>query len=501
MTDEEKIIDSLKKIGSSPLNSGEKKFLDNLRIKLSNHILEHSLAYAKSNQSVTLNIKWLESLINNAITVARAIIMPQKLASAILIIFILGIGTIAVASQNSLPGETLYPVKILSEEMRSSLALTPESKARVQSDFVTRRVAEVKAIMDQNDVNPEILNTALANLQKNTDDATAIIDKESQKGVNVAKLAKDINDTLDKNTEDLKQIFDDKKNNLKKEETALKDKIVEAKKTNDQGSIAALNTKLNETKDARKSFESSLNQSEEVIQKNNLAIENQMAENEKQLAKKSNAEKTIAEAKKGKQTLLSEARDKGITPAPDIFAEFDAALSKAEETYAQEKYDDAENIAREALSKLKNIEYKIDYSENGSGENNGIVKPLEKKVGALSDKNSKKITNNRRGERETKRNQDNPINRNRENIYITPSPAPIPATVPMPTQEPSLSPTPIPTATPATTPEQTSTEQTSTTTPTPMPSPNPTPGPTTITTTPSPRPSPTPRLSNSEYND
>lgn len=414
MNEEIKIIEqlrNLKKSASAPNPKNEEKFLSDLRIKLSNRILAHSALSAAPkpvstnaslsgqtagySSSITLNknpsLPWyMKFSFGHAIVVPHIAAMPQKTMVVIFIICFLSFSTIAMASQNSLPGETLYPIKILSEDVRSSLALTSESKAIIHSAFAARRVAEVKAILEQKNVKPEILNVALINLQKNTSNTALAINEESQKGTDVAALAKNINDTLEKNTESLKQIIKDKKNNLKEEETALKNKIIEAKKADDQASIKSLSKKLNETKNIRKSLESSWNKSEEALHDNTQKIENRLEEKEKQLNRKNKAEKTIAEAKKEKQDLTREILDEEPASAsPDMFAEFDAALNQAEKSYSEEKYNDAESYANSAILNLKKIEKAIE--ENDSEEKQSKVRNKTEMRNSASGKDYKKM--------------------------------------------------------------------------------------------------------------
>jgi hypothetical protein len=276
MTEETKIIEELKKIGKRSDILNEEKFLKCLKIKLSDHIAAHPAI----NQDIKTPWYFKFSLANAAsvIVIPHTIIMPQKTLAIIFIFCFLTMSTIATASQNSLPGETLYPIKILTEDVRSSLAVTPESKAKIQSSFAARRVEEVKAIMEKNEVSPEILDIALDNLHKNTAYTTTIIDEEHEKGSNIAELVKDINDTFNKNTDNLNQIFDHKNNDLKEEESSLENKIKEAKKTDDQEKIISLNTKLDETKKRRKSFESTWDKSKETLSENTHRIEDQLKE-------------------------------------------------------------------------------------------------------------------------------------------------------------------------------------------------------------------------------
>lgn len=455
MTEDTKIIEHLKNLKKNNKMPDEKKFLSDLRIKLSNRILAHSVinptlpastrfqdgfltkCFGSANTffamihprsksiagsgiviSKSASIPWyLRFSFANTLVIPHAIIMPHKTVAIVFIVCVIGLSGIALASQRSLPGDKLYPIKILSEEVQSSLAYTPESKAIIYTSFTAKRVDEVKAILDQKDISPEILDLAMTNLQKNTNDTAAIIDEESQRGADVATLAKNINDSLDDSTEKLKQIFNNKKDDLKKEEVKLKDKIAEAIKTNDQATVASLTTRLGVTKNIRKSLESRWNNNEKTIKEKTNKIEKQMDDKEKLLNKKNRAEKTIAEAKNEKQQLVSDLLQRDTALAtPDMFNEFDFFLNMAEKAYSENNYDDAQSAANESIAKLKIIENAVEEksneNENSSIDNDKIQsqntdqkeeKVFKENISASksADSNSENAENSHEDEKET----------------------------------------------------------------------------------------------------
>lgn len=59
-------------------------------------------------------------------------------------------GGTAFASQNSLPGDLLYPVKILSEQMRVTTSFTPEARSHARLKFAQNRVDEALALAQKN---------------------------------------------------------------------------------------------------------------------------------------------------------------------------------------------------------------------------------------------------------------------------------------------------------------------------------------------------------------
>ncbi|MBI4282906.1 MAG: hypothetical protein HY663_00380 [Chloroflexi bacterium] len=73
-------------------------------------------------------------------------LLRVPLAILVVVVALVGGGTTVVyASQNSLPGDVLYPMKIGSENVQLALTLDPESKARMSLKLAERRVEEVVA--------------------------------------------------------------------------------------------------------------------------------------------------------------------------------------------------------------------------------------------------------------------------------------------------------------------------------------------------------------------
>jgi hypothetical protein len=66
------------------------------------------------------------------------------------------------ASASSLPGEALYPVKLVTEKARLAITFRQESQARLHLTFAERRLAEMEALFAQNRVVEESLVSDLA---------------------------------------------------------------------------------------------------------------------------------------------------------------------------------------------------------------------------------------------------------------------------------------------------------------------------------------------------
>ncbi|MBI2866078.1 MAG: hypothetical protein HYX99_01785, partial [Chloroflexi bacterium] len=71
--------------------------------------------------------------------------------ASLLIVFLLG-GQVVRASAQSLPGDTLYSVKRAVEQVRLTLALSPEARAQVSREFADQRTQELVAVAQKRDL-------------------------------------------------------------------------------------------------------------------------------------------------------------------------------------------------------------------------------------------------------------------------------------------------------------------------------------------------------------
>ncbi|MEK7566206.1 MAG: DUF5667 domain-containing protein [Patescibacteria group bacterium] len=123
------ILKELKKIPS------DEKFLMSLREGLVN--------YVKTNPAADYEIKVLEK---TPFKTSKIRMAPAAFIGIIAVLS--GAGTVA-ASQNSLPGEALYNIKLLSERARVAVVLNPKNKADLQFALVQKRINEAKEFLEK----------------------------------------------------------------------------------------------------------------------------------------------------------------------------------------------------------------------------------------------------------------------------------------------------------------------------------------------------------------
>jgi hypothetical protein len=104
-------------------------------------------------------------------------------AGMVLLCSVLGAGTVSAAS-GSLPGSPLYPVKRATESVVSSLAPSPQLRARAHLNWAERRLREVEALMERDGIVDQVILTDLeeetqqalfAAEQAGSDSLTAIV--------------------------------------------------------------------------------------------------------------------------------------------------------------------------------------------------------------------------------------------------------------------------------------------------------------------------------------
>ena len=92
------------------------------------------------------------------------LLFATKIISAVLAVVVslsaVG-GGAAVAASGSIPGDVLYPVKLTGEDLRLSLASTPEAQVALSLQFADQRVAEIRAMVGRERQVPDTVVTRM----------------------------------------------------------------------------------------------------------------------------------------------------------------------------------------------------------------------------------------------------------------------------------------------------------------------------------------------------
>jgi hypothetical protein len=133
---------------------------------------------------------------------------PQSIALVIclILIFIGGPWLVVKASQASLPGELLYPVKRITEEVQTTVA-SKDSKVQLQTEFAFRRLEELTKIAEDPffpEEKTEKAKQVISDFRGNLAGISQHVSKISkEQAVAVAKKTKKLKEDLNKTKEEV----------------------------------------------------------------------------------------------------------------------------------------------------------------------------------------------------------------------------------------------------------------------------------------------------------
>lgn len=337
-------------------------FLLELRSKLKKHMEENPAVFDFAPQK------------ENAISLAMAAFFEKlgevpfgnlktnpkfvRVAAVLLAVIFAG-GGIAMASQESLPGEPLYPVKILSEDIRYSITLKPEDKAKLHATFAVKRVDEIKEILSKKGVEPKGLDQAISRLQYNASKATDAV-SEKKKETDAEQLAKNINDVFNEQKKELKETFKFQEEDLKDQEAIIKDRIRESKKDGSGETLNELEKELDGIKDERKNLLIRRNESVRVIKDEKKEIRKKMDEKDKAEESRREISEDVADLSTERKNLEKKASENGANSNSELFSAFDEFMIKINEASDKKEFDDAEMLLENARMELERTEEGIE---------------------------------------------------------------------------------------------------------------------------------------------
>ena len=290
-------------------------------------------------------------------------------------VFVLMSGGIAMASEQSLPGDSLYSIKLLSEDIRYSVSFSADSRAKLHASFAARRVSEIRTLLEKNGVAPRGLDQAISRLQYNASSAAAAL-KDQKDEARANELAKNINETFNDQKQELRETFQKEEEHLRDHEQEIKEKIRLAKKNGGDGDLESLTVQLEGLKTERKVVVNKRNETFEAIRDEKEEIKNQMNEAERINEDKKEIAEDIAELLKEKDEYLNRAQEDGLNSSQGEFELFDMFLDKAQDSFQKGEYGDAKTFLDsakielgKAISAVESMMEKINNEEGIDGEN------------------------------------------------------------------------------------------------------------------------------------
>ncbi len=123
--------------------SAHRAFLGSLRSKLETYIEAHpaSIPYKPVSKPDIVSVGFASMWAQHKLSFAAAVMV---------VVIIMGSGGMVALAKNSLPGDTLYPVKLFTEQVQLQTTSSPESQVQKNIEFAQRRVEEIAALTAQN---------------------------------------------------------------------------------------------------------------------------------------------------------------------------------------------------------------------------------------------------------------------------------------------------------------------------------------------------------------
>ncbi len=121
-------------------------------------------------------------------------------AYSFLILILISSASLALVSQNSLPNDKLYPVKVATEEVRLLLTFNPARKAALRVKFATERLQEVKLMAKEDATNNFRLEAALGRYEENVkkvgESVAVLKEKSNKKPAEVEEVAINLSNNI-----------------------------------------------------------------------------------------------------------------------------------------------------------------------------------------------------------------------------------------------------------------------------------------------------------------
>lgn len=209
----EKLIQSAKQINLSP----EKK--DLIRARVQDFI------------ELTPITKQISKPILSPFVARVSISYFSKAISFALIVLIAGGSTISYASEDTLPGDTLYTVKVnVKEPLEEKLAFSPQAKLEVKTKQVEKRLTEAQTLLQNNDTSPEKHKEVESRVEKQVEEISQTITELQEKGdvETILSTTSKLQPVLKAHQEALKEVAENSSSQVNEEDSETETGITES---------------------------------------------------------------------------------------------------------------------------------------------------------------------------------------------------------------------------------------------------------------------------------
>lgn len=116
----------------------------------------------------------------------KVLTFRKSMILGLIIALVMG-GSVSYASESTLPGDTLYPIKVyVNENVREALAFSAQAKAQLAVDLANRRLEEAGKLAVKGDMNTQLEQTVNAHVEQQIKDAQEKVMELKAKDATVA---------------------------------------------------------------------------------------------------------------------------------------------------------------------------------------------------------------------------------------------------------------------------------------------------------------------------
>lgn len=168
---------------------------------------------------------------SSKISLFSRFLILRATAVFLIIVILIGGGGVVYASQFSLPGETLYPIKTLTENVQRVFIVDEKEKIEFEIKLAQERIKEINSILKEDKQDEKNIKTTEKSLEKHIQKARKLSNNQTQEfknkiDDNISNINKEMNNSQIKENkdnsfnnkrekEDKKGWLDDKKENKK----------------------------------------------------------------------------------------------------------------------------------------------------------------------------------------------------------------------------------------------------------------------------------------------
>ncbi len=223
------------------------------------------------------------------------VLRPAFAFALIAIVVISSLSTVGVisASQNTLPGDFLYPVKMAVEKTQLTFTPSQENRTKLSIKFATQRIDEFTQLIEKPDKTKDLgkavqkFTQEIVSVQQNIN---TLKEKNAQKAAEVAKLVKSqtpiYEEVLNKSVDKLSYILPDDREKISTDINQALEEIRKIKEISDELTKEESNTQVPQTETEETAEEIITPLTEQKVESSSIPFENIQPQQKESAAEK-----------------------------------------------------------------------------------------------------------------------------------------------------------------------------------------------------------------------